>query len=198
MSRSVTIAILILLSLGAQACAQPQAAPPSSSASASTTSASPPPPPPPAPAPAPSAPHPSPDRAHVYRLDFVLTSKEGPAAATTSFSLTLEEGRHGEVLVGKNVPISSAAPPAAGGNAPAPASARQDVGLKVKAQYRATNDDLLFDIVTEMSTYDPPSTIRKVFVTGSVLAATGKPTLVMNLDDDRKHYELDVTPTKIR
>lgn len=200
---------ILFLSIGAQACAQPQAAPPSSASSAVSAAPIAPPPPPPSAPPQPPPPagpppatahahahaaHGPSDHAHVYRLDFVLSSKDGAAAATTSFSLILEEGRNGEVVVGKNVPLSP--PPA---NGVTTASPRQDVGLKVKALYHSSaTDELLFDIATEMSSYDPPSAIRKVLVNGNAVAAAGKSAVVMRLDDDRKHYELAVTPTKIR
>jgi hypothetical protein len=205
---------LVALAVATVGCAQPQAAPVAPTGPGVERSASPPPPfapgesgpllhhgftrvPPP-----PSHGHEGhePGREHgdhhVYRLDFVLTAKEGPAVSpATSFTLTLAEGSHGEVVIGRNVALSSAvAGPAGGGAAP---SARQDVGLKVKAQYRAVGDDLLFEITTELSALEPPSTVRKVVASGNALATPGKAALVLALDDDKRHYELTVTPTKL-
>jgi len=132
----------------------------------------------------------------VYRFDFVLTVKDGSGAATPStFTLVLEDGHPGEVHVGKNVPLTLAPP---SGTGPALASPRQDVGLKVKAIFRPLGDDVLLDVNLEMSQHDPPSTIRKVTATGNALASPGKPALVTVLDDDKKHWELNVTATKMR
>ncbi len=168
--------------------------------------APPPPPPPPAPPPGggegrpqgmgPGMHHPAPgmhegrENGHVYKLDFLLTSKEGTTAQPpASFTLVLLEGNHGEVHVGKNVPLQAT------GTGPSP---RQDVGLKVRAQYRTVGDDVLLEISTEMSAQEGGGAIRKVSAQGNALASPGKPSLVVALDDDKKHYELTVTPTKLR
>jgi hypothetical protein len=133
----------------------------------------------------------------VYRLDFILTTKEGPTVTpATSFTLHLVEGSHGEMVVGRNVTLSSGTgtAPTALGAAP---SARQDVGLKVKVHYRAVGEDLLFEVTTELSALEPPSTVRMVVATGNALATPGKAALVLALDDDKRHYELTVTPSKL-
>ena len=140
---------------------------------------------------------------HVYRLDFVLSTNDGSGApATTSFTLHLGEFDKGEVHVGKNVALSPP-PPSTGGPPGGPSmggSARQDVGVKIAASFRtvAVGDDIFLEIVTEMSSFDPPTTIRKVVAKGNALAPAGKATLVTSLDDDHKHYQLTVTPTKVR
>jgi hypothetical protein len=132
----------------------------------------------------------------IYRLDFVLASKEGPATpANTAFTLILNEGHKGEVLVGKNVPLT---PAPANPSGPLVGSPRQDVGLKVVAQFRVMGDDLLLEVQTEMSTFEPPTTIRKVVSQGDALAAVGKSSLVTSLDEDKKHYQLTVTATRLR
>jgi hypothetical protein len=133
----------------------------------------------------------------------VLAAKEGSGPGSTSFSLVLEEGSHGEMMVGKNVPLgSSSPPPLAGPPGSTPpvhhGTSRQDVGLKVKTQYRVVNDELLFDVATEMSTFEPGASIRKVTATGSGIATAGKSAVLLSLDDDTKHYDLSVTPTKLR
>jgi hypothetical protein len=143
----------------------------------------------------PSAPIPSsaPSRraGQVYRLDFVLSSKDSSGGVVdTTFTLNLEETHAGEVLVGKNVALAAAPGPSS--------SPRQDVGLKVKARFEPAGDDLLLDVATELSTFEPPSVIRKVVAEGNALAAPGKSTLVVSLDSDERHYELSVTPTKLR
>jgi hypothetical protein len=125
----------------------------------------------------------------VYRFDFVLTSGDATPPATTSFTLNLAEFDKGEVMVGRNVPLTTAAP-----GVP---MARQDVGLKIAAQFRMRGDDVLLDVSTEMSTSEPPS-IRKTTMRGAALAAPGRSVLVSSLDDDNRRFQLTVTPTKLR
>jgi hypothetical protein len=133
---------------------------------------------------------------HVYRFDFALTSSDGNGAApNVSFTLNLQEGQKGEVVIGKNVPLSA---PSVGPGPAAPAAPRQDVGLKVTAAFRTLGDDVLLEVTTEMSAFEPPSTVRKVVAKGNALASANRPSLVTSLDDDRKHYQLMVTPTKLR
>jgi hypothetical protein len=44
---------------------------------------------------------------------------------------------------------------------------RQDVGLKIKASYRLSGDDVLLDVHLESSQHEPPSTVRKVTASGN-------------------------------
>jgi hypothetical protein len=122
----------------------------------------------------------------VHRFDFLLTTKD-PAGSPppTSFSLVVEEGSTAEMQLGKNVLLS-------------PGGARSDVGLKLKAHYRAVDDAVLVDVGLEMSSVDPAPNVRKLVTNGSVLASNGKSAVVVSLDEDRKHYELAVVPTKLR
>ena len=101
-------------------------------------------------APASLAPPPSSHREiDVYRFDFVLAVNDGGTnVPTTSFTLILDRGKQREMLVGKNIPLS---PTPATGPAPQFASPRQDVGIKVAAQFRGMGDDVLLDVSTEMS-----------------------------------------------
>jgi hypothetical protein len=142
-----------------------------------------------APPPAIALPH-APER-HIYRLDFVLTSSDGAAAATTTaFTLNLLEAENGQVMVGKNIPlVATSSGPAS--------SARQDVGLRIKTKCRTLGDDVLLEVDTEMSASDPPA-IRKVLMYGGGLASLGKSTVLSILDDDHKRYQLSVTPTRLR
>ena len=72
--------------------------------------------------------------------------------------------------------------------------------MKVAASFRmaATGDDVVLDVVTEMSTFDPPTTVRKMVMKGNAIASAGKPALVTTLEDDHKKFQLTVTPTKLR
>jgi hypothetical protein len=180
-SRAAWITGLFVLTLGAGGCAPPQTCP------AVTTAA---------------APRPSAHDRSVYRFDFGLTASDGTGAAptTSSFTLTMQEGDKGEVHVGKNVSLSPPSTATSGAAAPGVGSngARQDVGLKVAAQFRAVGDEPLLDVSLEMSTFDPPSTIRKVVAKSDALAFAGKPVLVTSLEEDHKRYQLTVTATKVR
>ena len=100
-------------------------------------------------------------------------------------------------MIGKNVSLSTAGPP---GSGPVMATARQDVGVKVAALFRAApgSDDVVLEVSTEMSAFEPPTTVRKVVARGNALATSGKSALVTTLDDDHKKYQLTVTPTKLR
>jgi hypothetical protein len=194
--RALLVASTAVVLVGCGSPPEPSAPPPMYSAPPPTITSAPPPTPTTPPAPAARAPTAS-SSMHVYRLEFSLTSKDGATAGPpTSFALVLEENHTGEVMIGKNVPLVSPAPTAAP-NAPV-VSARQDVGLKVKAHYRTAGDDVMLDVNVEMSTHDPPSTIRKIVVQGNALASPSKPSQIVVLDDDKKHYELSVTPTRLR
>ncbi len=134
----------------------------------------------------------------MYRFDFVLTSSDGSAAPTsTTFTLNLEESQPGELVVGKNV-VLGPAPPSPGGGAATGAVARHDVGLKLSARFRTVGQDVLLSVDTEMSALDPPSTVRKLVTRGNALASAGKSAVVATLQDEHKHYQLTVTPTRLR
>jgi hypothetical protein len=176
-SRGAWITSFFALALAAGGCAPQQTCP------AVTTAAS---------------PHPPPQDRAVYRFDFGLTTNDGTGAppTTSSFTLNLQEHDKGEVHVGKNVALASAAPaPGATGGASGP---RQDVGLKVAAQFHIVGGEPLLDTSLEMSTFDPPSTIRKVVAKSDAFALAGKPVLVTSLEEDHKRYQLTVTATKVR
>lgn len=143
----------------------------------------------------------------MWRLDFVLTPKD-PKDATltpTSFTVNIPDHSSGEVIVGKNVPLQTSGLPAtAGAGNVLRSTPRQDVGLKVKAHLQPFpngGDDLLMDVELELSTVEtgtPASTIRKVTARGAGVAVAGKSTPLVSLDEDKRHYELTVTPTKLR
>jgi hypothetical protein len=182
LSFPTTLAALLLVSSAAFGCVVPQACPPAATAAAA--------------APSPAAPSPSPAERHVYRFDFVLTGTDaGGAPSTTAFTLNLQEAERGEVVIGKNVALS--APPAPG--SPSVASPRQDVGIKVAASFRMAGDDVVLDVITEMSAFDPSTlSIRKLVARGNSLASAGKSALVATIDEEHRKVQLNVTPTKLR
>lgn len=185
-------------------CSHPQQCPAAVSATPPTLTSG--------PVPVPSPPPPPPphmDRtAHVWRLDFVLTPKDPKDAtlAPTTFTVNILDHQSGEVMVGKNVPLQVTAPPPPipGATSGPHLSPRQDVGLKVKAHiqpFANGGDDFLMDVDLELSAVEastPVATIRKVTARGAAVAVAGKSTLIVSLDDDKRHYELTVTPTKLR
>lgn len=211
-SMGLHILPISVLLAGAVGCQHPQQCPPAVSSTPPSLTSSPL-PPPSAPPPMSHA-HPPPgDRQHVWRLDFVLTPKDAKDATLTptTFTVNLPEHSSGEMMVGKNVPLQTNAPfpPTSGGNAPpfhAGGVARQDVGLKVKAHiqpFPGGADDFLLDVDLELSAVEggsgaPVATIRKITSHGSAVAVAGKSTLIVSLDEDKRHYELTVTPTKLR
>jgi len=146
-----------------------------------------------------AAPRPAAHERMVYRFDFGLTATDGTGAGTapttSTFTLNLQEGDKGEVHVGKNVALSSGTATTGG---PSSGGPRQDVGLKVAAQFRAVGDEPLLDVSLEMSAFEPPSTIRKVVAKSDTLAFAGKPVLVTSLEEDHKRYQLTVTATRVR
>ncbi len=193
---SAALLVVSVLSAAAVGCAPQQACPPATTATQSS--------------PATAVGHgalPTVDR-HVYRFDFVLAASDGstPPGAGTTFSLVLQEADKGEVVVGKNVslapsPASPPPPSPSGGPGPSFGSmARQDVGTKVAASFRMTSsgDDVILDVATELSAFDPPSSVRKMVMKGNAIATPGKPALVTTLDDDHKKLQLTVTATKLR
>jgi hypothetical protein len=132
-----------------------------------------------------------PHRERMFRLDFVVTSADGGAS---TFSLGVAERRRAEIMVGKNVPLS-AAPPS--GSAPLPPAPRQDVGLKISAEVAPDGDDVVVHVNVESSSFDPPSSIRKLVASADILAVPGKATPAIKLDDDHKHFEITVLTTPL-
>lgn len=180
-------------------------APPPTVTSAPLPSQPPPPPPPSAPPPPHhGGPGPRADE-HVYKFDFVLTPKDPKDASLTPtmFSVSIGEHQTGEVMVGKNVPlVVGPPPPATDKNAPVhPLGVpRQDVGLKVRAHPESIEQtsDILIDVDLELSSMEGSGSIRKITSHGVVVATPGKSAQVMSLDDDKRHYDLAVTTTKVR
>lgn len=125
------------------------------------------------------------------RFDFALSATDGAAApATTNFALTLQEGERGELLVGKNVALSTGGP----GNA----SVRQDVGTRVHAHFHRVDEDVVLELSVELSAQEAGGAIRKIVFKGNGYPTMGKATQVMNVEEDKRRYQLTVTPTKVR
>jgi hypothetical protein len=127
---------------------------------------------------------------HLYRFDFVVSGGAEKAGSTSgTYSVALEEDRPGEVHAGANVPL--------GQNGGGP---RQDVGLKIKASYVLSGDDLVLEVDTEQSAQDEGGVIRKLTSRGAAVVSPGKPSTIINVDDaaGKKRLQVNVTVTKLR
>jgi len=153
-------------------------------------------------APPPSVNHATPPRAltgarHVHRLDFVVsTTDPSKPAVSSSYTVNLEEGEHGEVRVGSNVALSSV------GSSVGPVSqARVDVGLSLRFGYTMVGDDLLLHDNLEMSSADDLPSIRKIAAAGEAVIAPGSAAVVVTSVEEplsHKRYQVTVAATKLR
>ena len=122
----------------------------------------------------------------LYRFDFTLTSKGDPKTAR-AYSMTVEQGRQGELRSGANVPL--------GGDA----HARMDTGLRLKCRYDVAGDDVLAHVELEQSDSDTSPTQHKMSVESDALVAPGTPTLVATLEDSatRERFDLTVAASRL-
>ncbi len=137
---------------------------------------------------------PQPDRP-VYRVDFVVAANDpGKPAQTSSYTINLEESNNGEIHLGSNVQLST--------------QARQDVGLKIKANVHAMQgEDVILRGSLEMSGLDEPisaesktTTIHRISAQGDALLHPGQSVLVASLEDplSHKHYQVSASATRLR
>jgi len=127
---------------------------------------------------------------HLYRFDFAVSGgAEKTGSSSGTYSMALEEDRSGEVVAGANVPLGQN-----GGGA------RQDVGLKIKARYDLSGDDLVLEVDTEQSALDDGGVIRKLVARGAGVVTPGKPSTLISVDDSagKKRLQVTVTVTKLR
>ncbi len=135
--------------------------------------------------------------AHVYRLDFTVTSGEGGAPGVKEqFTLNLADHQHGDVVVGRNVSLQTGG--LNGGGGP-----RTDVGLRLGVDCNASGDEVLLQVRLEVSDTEAapvgaPVPIHKATASGDVLIKLGQPALAVRLDDGHKQYEVNVTATRLR
>ncbi len=125
---------------------------------------------------------------HMYRFDFVVTTADaGKPATSSSYTLSLEEHQRGEVHVGSNIALT-------------PSNARQDVGLRLRCDYRFAGGDLMLSENTEISSADEGVVaIHKVSAVSEAWVVPGTPTLITSLDEpvSHKRYQVIVTATKL-
>ncbi|HEY8089399.1 MAG TPA: hypothetical protein VIF09_16175 [Polyangiaceae bacterium] len=133
---------------------------------------------------------------HVYRLDYIVSVTEaGKAAATSKYTMNVEENEQGELRAGANVPLSSSSS----------GSPRQDVGLLLRCRLARAGEELVLHQTTELSGTDDradqgPRTIRKITMNDDAVATLGTPAVVGSVEEPatRARYEVTVTATKLR
>lgn len=141
----------------------------------------------------------APPRAHhVYRLDYSLSVTEpGKPAVTSGYVLNLEEGGHGMVNAGANIPLATGA-----SSMPSP---RQDVGFRLRTNLERAGSDLVLHNDVELSGADEraepgPRAIHKIVANDDAVVTPGKPALVASVEELTSHarYEVTVTATRLR
>lgn len=138
-----------------------------------------------------------------FRLDFVLYELEGGKRTNErTYSMTVNEGTHGQLRSGSRVPITVGAAGEKGVQ-------YQDVGLKISGRVLERDGDLTLDSEVELSTFAIPEQanetkgnpiLRTVSQSLSARPALGKPAVLSTLDDlnSRKRLQVEVTVTRLR
>lgn len=146
-------------------------------------------------------PTPRPERSRsTFRVDYVLYEAEtGKRANERTFSMTVNEGSHGQLRSGSRVPV----------NVGESGVQYQDVGLKISGRVLERDGDLTLDSEVELSTFalpDPAAdakgnpTLRTVSQTLSTRPVLGRPAVLSTLDDlnSRKRLQVEVTVTRLK
>lgn len=135
-----------------------------------------------------------------FRLDYVLYEVEGGKRTNErTYSMTVNEGSHGQLRSGSRVPISLGD----GG------IQYQDVGLKISGRVLEREGDLTLDSEVELSTFAIPEQatetrgnpiLRTVSQSLSTRPALGKPAVLSTLDDlnGRKRLQVEVAVTRLK
>jgi hypothetical protein len=152
-----------------------------------------------APARADDAPKPERPRSS-FRIDYALFEVEsGKRANERAFTLTVNEGSHGQLRSGTRVPITVGDK----------GVQYMDVGLKLSGRVLEREGDVTFEGEIEMSTFALPEqategkgnpVVRTVTETVSTRPVLGKPAVVSSLDDlnSRKRLQVEVTVTRLK
>jgi hypothetical protein len=135
-----------------------------------------------------------------FRLDYLLYEVEsGKRANERAFSLTVNEGMHGQLRSGTRVPVTVGDK----------GLQYMDVGLKISGRVAERDGDLTLDSEIELSTFAMPDqaaeakgnpVVRTVSETVSTRPVLGKPAVVSSLDDlnSRKRLQVEVTVTRLK
>ncbi len=135
-----------------------------------------------------------------FRLDYLLFELEaGKRANERAFTLTVNEGSHGQLRSGTRVPVNV-------GDKGIP---YMDVGLKISGRVLERDGDLTLESDIEMSTFALPEqaaegkgnpVVRTVSESVSTRPVLGKAAVVSSLDDlnSRKRLQVEVTVTRTK
>ena len=134
-----------------------------------------------------------------YKIDFnVREVEDGKRLNSRSYMMMAEDRNWGRIRVGNKVPYKSAANE----------FQYHDVGMNIDCQPREQGDRVNLSIHVEFSSVAPPAegapTFNPVFRTNNTevqsVVELGKPTLVADMDDveSKRHYEIEVTATKVK
>jgi hypothetical protein len=135
-----------------------------------------------------------------FRLDYVLSEVEaGKRTNERTFSMTVNEGSHGQLRSGSRVPVGVGDE----------AIRYQDVGLKLGGRVLERDGDLTLETDLELSSYAVEASegpakgnpvVRTVTQSLSSRPAPGKPAVLSTLDDPagRGRLQLEVTVTRLR
>lgn len=135
-----------------------------------------------------------------FRLDYVLYELEGGKRTNErTYSMTVNEGSHGQLRSGSRVPITVGEK----------GIQYQDVGLKISGRVLERDGDLTLDSEVELSTFAIPEQanetkgnpiLRTVSQSLSARPALGKPAVLSTLDDlnSRKRLQVEVTVTRLK
>jgi hypothetical protein len=128
-----------------------------------------------------------------YVLD-VAVAHTGPGAPATPTALTLKLAGDAPAMAksGESVPLSVG---------DAGASARQDVGTRVKATGHARGASLDVDFDFESSateTATPAARIRKITSRSAIIAPFDKPTTAFTGEEDGHRYTVTITPRRAK
>lgn len=136
-----------------------------------------------------------------FRLDYALYEVEaGKRTNERAFTLTVNEGAHGQLRSGTRVPVT------AGDNR---GVQYMDVGLKISGRVLERDGDVALESEIEMSTFALPDqaaagkdnpVVRTISETVSTRPFLGKPSVLSSLDDlnSRKRIQVEVTVTRLR
>ena len=139
-----------------------------------------------------------------YRLEFNVRELEnGKRVNSRNYMMMAEEGDYAKMRVGNRVPIQT--------------SEKQyqynNVGMNIDCRPRGQENGVALEILVEFSRVLPPSetapketlpNYNPVFQTNrsevQTVVAFDKPTLIASLDDveSNRHYEIEVTATKVK
>jgi len=134
-----------------------------------------------------------------YRLEFNVRELEnGKRLNSRNYMMTAEEGDYARIRVGNRVPYQTAEKQYQYSN----------VGMNIDCRPREHESGVALEITVDFSSVAPQSetapSFNPVFRSNrsevQAVVALGKPTIVTSLDDveSNRHYEIEVTATKVK